>query len=550
MGYADFSKTIRQHILDRYKTEKINLGSKSGTREQLGTSLQDSTKFRSAFTSGTSGHSSILTREGIDKLSTSIINGMTSSSYHKLVNDILRDDRFYDTFVEYVQSRVYAKNITKLSSIEQKEGKDSDASDIKISNINQEDLRNFLKDALATQLPTEVVDGIMSKVHSGHLAGVLSSRFKIASGVSVNFGNNAQTYRDFTVEAKLGNSTVAANYGKAIESVLKGLLDADYLTSNLISKEEVFLKATKVALGNQPKLTTELQFSTDNVDSGRALAKVGQHISTLIEVLQRPQTDNADIVDQMAKDTFERLALSLKPLLKVINEAIPQLTNSTDPNKLKLAKEILINNETIKALIKSKGSPSFKEGIKSTIEEAIRTGKISKSQTSTVSIKDISNTKNVVTDAVNSIIKEATKSIKSVKTKMDAAKNKSVSTSIKSRQLRSPKGQFTSLTNLQTLINRALNEQISKNMGDGTRSDILNYRTGRFAASAAVQRITQSREGMLTAFYTYMKYPYQTFQPGFKQGTPASRNPKLLISKSIREIATSLVTNKLRAVLV
>ena len=146
MGYADFSKTIRQHILDRYKTEKINLGSKSGTREQLGTSLQDSTKFRSAFTSGTSGHSSILTREGIDKLSTSIINGMTSSSYHKLVNDILRDDRFYDTFVEYVQSRVYAKNITKLSSIEQKEGKDSDASDIKISNINQEDLRNFLKD--------------------------------------------------------------------------------------------------------------------------------------------------------------------------------------------------------------------------------------------------------------------------------------------------------------------------------------------------------------------------------------------------------------------
>ena len=388
----------------------------------------------------------------------------------------------------------------------------------------------------------------MSKVHSGHLAGVLSSRFKIASGVSVNFGNNAQTYRDFTVEAKLGNSTAAANYGKAIESVLKGLLDADYLTSNLISKEEVFLKATKVALGNQPKLTTELQFSTDNVDSGRALAKVGQHISTLIEVLQRPQTANADIGDQMAKDTFERLALSLKPLLKVINESIPQLTNSTDPNKLKLAKEILINNETIKALIKSRGSPSFKEGIKSTIEEAIRTGKISKSQTSTVSIKDISNTKNVVTDAVNSIIKEATKSIKSVKTKMDAAKNKSVSTSIKSRQLRSPKGQFTSLTNLQTLINRALNEQISKNMGDGTRSDILNYRTGRFAASAAVQRITQSREGMLTAFYTYMKYPYQTFEPGFKQGSPASRNPKLIISKSIRELATTLVTNKLRAV--
>jgi hypothetical protein len=52
---------------------------------------------------------------------------------------------------------------------------------------------------------------------------------------------------------------------------------------------------------------------------------------------------------------------------------------------------------------------------------------------------------------------------------------------------------------------------------------------------------------MITAFYTYMKYPYQTFEPEFKQGSPASRNPKLLISKSIREILATKVDNKLRA---
>ena len=52
---------------------------------------------------------------------------------------------------------------------------------------------------------------------------------------------------------------------------------------------------------------------------------------------------------------------------------------------------------------------------------------------------------------------------------------------------------------------------------------------------------------MITAFYTYMKNPYQTFEPGFKQGSPASRSPKLLISKSIREIVANKVGNQLRA---
>ena len=76
--------------------------------------------------------------------------------------------------------------------------------------------------------------------------------------------------------------------------------------------------------------------------------------------------------------------------------------------------------------------------------------------------------------------------------------------------------------------------------------NILNYRTGRFAESAKVTSISQ-RQGLITAFYTYMKNPYQTFEPGFKQGSPASRSPKLLISKSIREIVANKVSNKLRA---
>jgi hypothetical protein len=105
-----------------------------------------------------------------------------------------------------------------------------------------------------------------------------------------------------------------------------------------------------------------------------------------------------------------------------------------------------------------------------------------------------------------------------------------------------------SLVGLQALLNQTLADQIKKNMGTGGNPRILNYQTGRFAGSAVVERISQSREGMLTAFYSYMKYPYQTFEPGFAQGIPRTRDPKLLISKSIREIAGTIVGNRMRAV--
>jgi hypothetical protein len=89
---------------------------------------------------------------------------------------------------------------------------------------------------------------------------------------------------------------------------------------------------------------------------------------------------------------------------------------------------------------------------------------------------------------------------------------------------------------------------ISANMGNGDARNILNYRTGRLAASAKVERLTSSREGLITAFYTYQKNPYATFSEGGKQEYPRTRDPKLLISKSIRDIAKEYVTNRLRSV--
>ena len=107
-----------------------------------------------------------------------------------------------------------------------------------------------------------------------------------------------------------------------------------------------------------------------------------------------------------------------------------------------------------------------------------------------------------------------------------------------------------SLASLQTLLNTHLQNVVAANMGNGEDRMILNYRTGRFAASTRVERLSMGKEGMITAFYSYMRNPYGTFSEGGRQQYPKTRDPKLLISQSIKEIAATRVANRMRAVLV
>lgn len=146
--------------------------------------------------------------------------------------------------------------------------------------------------------------------------------------------------------------------------------------------------------------------------------------------------------------------------------------------------------------------------------------------------------------ASNLSLPKPTKASK-VSLQASTVKGKSRTTPIKQEAVVAP---AVNIVNLQALINLQLQDVISANMGDGRSKGVLNYRSGRFASSARVESMSVSRQGMITAYYSYMKNPYATFSAGGKQSMPKSRDPKLLISKSIREIAQELVTNQLRAV--
>lgn len=89
---------------------------------------------------------------------------------------------------------------------------------------------------------------------------------------------------------------------------------------------------------------------------------------------------------------------------------------------------------------------------------------------------------------------------------------------------------------LRNLLNELLPAQVAQNMG----SPALNYITGRFANSARVELVNQGPRGGTSIDYTYMKFPYQTFEPGFAQGS-TMRDPRKIIGESIRELATGIL---------
>lgn len=86
------------------------------------------------------------------------------------------------------------------------------------------------------------------------------------------------------------------------------------------------------------------------------------------------------------------------------------------------------------------------------------------------------------------------------------------------------------------MLNELLPQQVAQNMG----SPALNYITGRFANSARVKMVTQGARGGIGIDYTYMMNPYQTFEPGFAQGSTL-RDPRKIIGESIRELATGIL---------
>ena len=368
------------------------------------------------------------------------------------------------------------------------------------------------------------------------------SRKEIEEALSGHYDRGhvyAQTYGRAIISAK--NLTAQDDLLNKIIGLYK-LLDEGSSSLNQMNGKynELLARAHKDFTGNRIAMNIQLQIKRDietglgNRDTGDLSSYI--RIVGFLQSLVKNTTLSSDGKRLLTKPAaaslkeFEKALVDLdKKLVAYSKEVSKVLAKTTNPN-------YLVELRT------SDNIPEYLGKLYKDTLESKGSGRQVRKTTPDVSALKSQKLSTKVSSPLNAV------KVPLANMKVKLAKIKSELNASKSVKPQAASAVSLDLLSLQNLINQHLQSAISANMGDGNSKGVLNYRTGRLAGSAKVETMTESRAGMITAFYSYMKNPYATFSAGGRQQNPRSRDPKLLIAKSIREIAQQQVANRLRAV--
>lgn len=365
------------------------------------------------------------------------------------------------------------------------------------------------------------IEGILlGEYERGHVYAVTTGRAVVSLGDlkrEENILSDIVTLYELLDE---GSSSLSQLDGKYSELLARAKKDFD--GPGLFMNIQLQLKRTYSGTGNQ-----------DSADISRGVRIVG-FLQNLIKN-SKLSADGKRLLSAPA-------AVSLKEFEKALTDLNTKLTKYQ-----KQITNILSNSSSPEFLIQLQTSDSLEDHLSKTFANALQGKPLPKTKVDTGNVPIAKSQKfktkvSSVSGKIKPIIDKAKADLTKLKNKIAAKKTVAIKTGTK---LPEPE---TNLISLQNLLNRSLVETVKQNMGTGGRRDILNLRSGRFAESVRVDRLSESRRGMVTAFYTYMRNPYATFSAGGAQQNPRTRDPKLLISRSIRELAQQLAVTKLRAV--
>ena len=561
MSLDKMSATIRQRVVSRLKEVITGSAEVNPSAKQIKNFEEYTSTEQIRYDTDTVGgrHESIMSRGAFETLKKDMQEAVAAGQLAEELKTIAETASF-DAFVAYI-SQIYYKNDTFLltdnrrvkngfvysgptRSTEQsvavyakEEGvKDSQRDVLLLKNIPQGKLVTYYADFIASNcsgMTEDIKKKLKSSLQGGHLTGVFTARLIRA------FGLRKDTAGTVGFSTKLAD---LSDLEKQLGSIVDLVTDADFLSSNISLDIKLFTETDKRLYSNSAnvRLTTEVQFAKANKESGQLLSTAGVYLSKLIRSVQEGVSTPGQ--EAAAQKAFKKMLENLKKVNVYVKDRATQLQELSKTQKLDDALQtkitnILKNQQTFEALISTEGSPSMRKHIENLIKSAI----VNKNGSKTESSRSVLKTTDIVKVG----------SPKS-KTKIKTTVKKPTNLNFKQPRLKVSSGPVgtVNLINLQNLINQNLASQIKQNMGTGNARRVLNYRTGRLAESAKVERMLESREGMITAFYSYMRNPYGTFAEGGAQEFPTSRNPKLLIAQSIRDLAGAQVANRMRAVLV
>ena len=555
MSVDKMSASIRQHITSRLK-EVINKGTgDSVTERKLKSFVEYTSRDQIRKDTDTVGgrHESIMSRGAFE----SLLQDMSKAIEERELSDELTNavqQANFDGFVSYI-SEIYYKDKEFLLSDNRRvkngfiysgptratsesvavfaKAADTDESYrdvLLLKNIPQGKLVEYYADYISNgfgQLSPETKKQLKKSLQGGHLTGVFTARLVRAFGLRKDSGGTV----GFT-----SNNKQLTDFEKQLGLIVDLVTDADFLSSNIALDIELFTETDKRLYSNatEVRLTTEVQFAASNKAAGDMLTTAGTYLSKLISSV-KPNVSEAG-QNQAAQEAFKKMLQNLQKVSVYVKDRATQLkqleqTKKLDPKLQQKLTKILANQQVFETLITTEGSPSVVQHLATLMANTL-TGKATKQSRSTVKLRDKAKIPGI-----------PAKTKPKAKPKARPAKPK-----FREPELKIGKTPPNTLNSLQLLLDSMLTQTIKQNMGNGSRRDVLNLRTGRFAESASVERLSESRAGMITAFYSYMKNPYATFSQGGQQQNPRSRDPKLLIAKSIREIAVQQVGNRLRAV--
>lgn len=583
MSISEMSNTVKNEILRRLRDSMENKlkqtaefkGSISARNYASFIEYTSRNQIRKETDTAKGGHESIMSRQAFTELFSDMSHAISQNQLSQKLTALVNNAGAFELFLKYLGKQYFNDEDALISgpATEPPEGEtDSDITytgqrrarglifaqprdraeayrDVLIfKNMPQDkfvgEFVKFIK-SVATDLTTDELAELKKSLQGGHLTGVFTARLVRAFNLT-RTGREIGFKPEVMAAAATNTPRTRTDLEQQLERIVNLVTDADYLSSNIVYDIDLFMATDKrlYPTDGEIELTTEAQFAAANKAAGDLLVNAGIALTKLINSIAIDATEEGK--SKVAADAFESLIESLSNLSEYIKVRVQNirarlaLAENVSPEAKKKIEDhlvtVLSNQQTIETLLTTKGSDSLLDHLANVLVSQANGTRVNTSVSKVNVGSNLKKSRNL------------SKPIKITAKKTPRAKPVKIVAGASGTRIRTKMGQFYSLASLQQLIDSLLVQTIKKNMGDGNKRDILNLRTGRLAESVKIERMSESREGMITAFYTYMKNPYATFSQGGRQELPRSRDPKLLIAKSIREIAAQKVAYRLRAV--